>query len=72
MARSFLACSYCQSGFHFLAELLLLLLLLLLFATALRQHHKRSDDITKANAKPLDELNGSRTPEIRCSRNAPF
>jgi len=55
------------SGGHFLAELLLLL-----FAAALRQHHGRSDHITEASAKLLDELNGSRTPEIRCSRNAPF
>ena len=43
---------------------------LLLFAAALRQHHRRSEHITEASAKLLNELNGPRTPEIRCSRNA--
>ena len=54
------------SGGHFLAELLLLL-----FAAALRQHHVRSEYITKASGKLSNELNGPGTPELRCARSAP-
>ena len=65
--RSFLACSDCLSGGHFLAELLLLL-----FAAALRQHHSDSENITETSTKLSNELNGARAAEIRCSCNAPF
>jgi hypothetical protein len=45
-------------------------LLLLLFAAALSNHRGCPEHKAKGCGKPSTELNGPRTPEIRCSRNA--
>ena len=44
----------------------------MLLVTALRQYRGRSQQVTKASGKLSHELNGPRTPEKRCSRNAPL
>ena len=44
--------------------------MLLLFVAAVSKLHGRSEPITKAPVKLSNDVNGARTREIRCSRNA--